>query len=157
MMPRTSPFKSSASSDTARANHKLWLEHALAENKRDLERLLATLADDCVYEVVPTGQTFRGKDGVRGFYRGLWEGIPDVKLDLLSRIDADDCVVEQSEVHGTMSGTLFGFPPSGGALRFKVVIFFPVRDGRFVGERVYFDAAEIARQVPGATDLLRPA
>jgi len=87
---------------------------------------------------------------VRNFYRGLWEGIPDVKLDLLNRIDADDCIVEQSEVYGTMSGTLFGFPPSGKPIRFKVVIFFPVREGKFVGERVYFDAAEIARQVPGA-------
>jgi predicted ester cyclase len=103
---------------------------------------------------VPTRQVFRGKDEVRGFYRGLWEGIPDVKLELRNRIDADDCVVEQSEVQGTMSGTLFGFPPSGGPIRFTVVIFFPVRDGKFVGERVYFDAAEIARHVPGALELL---
>ena len=153
-MPKTSPFTSSASSETARANHKLWLEHAIAENRRELERLIATLDEDCVYEVVPTGQVFRGKDEVRTFYRGLWEGIPDVKLDLLSRIDADDCIVEQSEVYGTMSGALFGFPPSGTSLRFRVVIFFPVRDGKFVGERVYFDAAEIARQVPGAAKQL---
>ncbi|OLC56588.1 MAG: hypothetical protein AUH85_05920 [Chloroflexi bacterium 13_1_40CM_4_68_4] len=157
MMPKTNPFKSSSSSETARANHKLWLEHALAENRRELERLVATLHDDCVYEVVPSGLVFTGKDEVRNFYRGLWEGIPDVKLDLLNRIDADDCIVEQSEVYGTMSGALFGFPPSGKPVRFKVVIFFPVRDGKFVGERVYFDAAEIARQVPGAAGQLRLA
>jgi steroid delta-isomerase-like uncharacterized protein len=154
-MAKTSPFQSSASSEIARANHKLWLEHAIAENRRELERLISTLHEECVYEVVPTDQVFRGKAEVRTFYRGLWEGIPDVKLDLLNRIDADDCVVEQSEVYGTMSGTLFGFPPSGEAIRFKVVIFFPVRDGKFVGERVFFDAAEIARQVPGAAAQLR--
>ncbi len=154
MLPKTSPFRSSASSATAQANHKLWLEHAMAENRRELERLIETLHDDCVYEVVPTGQVWRGKDEVRAFYRGLWEGIPDVKLDLLNRIDADDCVVEQSQVHGAMTGTLFGFPPSGAPLRFTVVIFFPVRDGKFVGECVYFDAAEIARQVPGAAKQL---
>ena len=149
-MPKTSPFRTNATSELARANHKLWLEHAVAENRRELERLIATLHDDCVYEVVPTKQVFRGKAEVRGFYRGLWEGIPDVKLDLVNRIDADDCIVEQSEVHGVMTGTLFGFPPSGKDLRFSCVIFFPVRDGKFVGERVYFDAAEIARQVPAA-------
>ena len=149
-MPRTSPFQSSASSEGARANHRLWLEHAVAENRRELDRLIATLHEDCVYEVVPTGQVFRGKAEVRTFYQGLWAGIPDVKLDLLNRVDADDCVVEQSEVHGTMAGALFGFPPSGQPLRFRVVIFFPVREGKFVGERVYFDAAEIGRQVPGA-------
>ena len=150
VMEATSPFRSAATSERARANHKLWLEHAMAENRRELERLIATLHEDCVYEVVPTGQLFRGKEQVRGFYRGLWEGIPNVKLELLNRIDADDCVVEQSEVHGVMTGTLFGFPPSGRELRFRCVIFFPVREGKFVGERVYFDAAEIARQVPGA-------
>jgi steroid delta-isomerase-like uncharacterized protein len=154
-MAKTSPFRSSASSETAIANQKLWLEHAVAENRRELERLIATLHDECVYEVVPTAQVFKGKDEVRNFYRGLWEGVPDVKLDLLNRIDADDCIVEQSEVYGTMTGTLFGFPPSGKPLRFKVVIFFPVRDGKFVGERVYFDAAEIARQVPGAAEQLK--
>src|SRR5919204_6380341 len=112
-MAKTSPFTSSASSETARANHKLWLEHAIAENRRELERLIATLHDDCVYEVVPTGQVFRGKDEVRAFYRGLWTGIPDVKLALLNRIDADDCVVEESVVFGRMDGPLFGVEPSG--------------------------------------------
>ena len=155
MMPRTSPFTTTATSELARRNHALWLEHAIAENRRELERLLATLHDDAVYEVVPTGQVWRGKAEVAEFYRGLWAGIPDVKLDLLSRIDADDCVVEQSEVYGTMSGALFSFPPSGKSIRFRVVIFFPVREGKFVGERVYFDAAELARQVPAAEELLK--
>lgn len=154
MMLRTSPFESAATSDVAKRNHQLWLEHAIAENRRELERLIATLHEDCLYEVVPTELTWRGKDEVRNFYRGLWEGIPDVKLDLLHRIDADDCVVEQSEVYGTLSGALFGFPPTGKAVRFRVVIFFPVRDGKFVGERVYFDAAELARQIPGARERL---
>ncbi len=149
-MPKTSPFKTGASSELARRNHALWLEHAIAENRRELDRLLATLHDECVYEVLPTKQTWRGKGEVAEFYRGLWTGIADVKLHLLNRIDADDCVVEQSEVHGTMSGPLFGIAPSGGPVRFRVVIFFPVRDGRFVGERVYFDLAELARQVPAA-------
>lgn len=152
-MPRTHPLRSSATSEMAKANHRLWLEHALAENRRELERLVATLHDDCVYEVVPTGQVWRGKDEVRNFYRGLWDGIPNVGLDLLSRVDADDCIVEQSEVHGTMSGPLFGFAASGKPLRFRVVIFFPVRKGKLVGERVYFDVAELARQVPGGAAL----
>lgn len=156
-MPLTSPFRTVATSELARRNHALWLEHAIAENHRELERLLATLHDECVYEVVPTNQVWRGKAEVAEFYRGLWAGLPDVKLDLLSRIDADDCIVEQSELYGTMSGALFGVPPSGGALRFRVVIFFPVRDGKFVGERVYFDLAELARQVPAAVPIFSAA
>ncbi len=150
----SSPFETRATSDQGRANHALWLEHARAENRRELEKLIATLHEDCEYEVVPLGQKWRGKDEVRQFYRGLWEGIPNVRLKLLNRIDADDCVVEESEVYGRMEGPLFGIEPSGAEVRYRVVIFFPVRDGRFTGERVYFDVAELARQIPAAKRLL---
>ncbi|HEV2014560.1 MAG TPA: ester cyclase [Candidatus Dormibacteraeota bacterium] len=151
---QSSPFETRAHSLLAQANYKLWIEHARAENRRELERLIATLHEDCDYEVVPLGQHWRGKDEVREFYRGLWRGIPDVKLTLLNRIDAEDCIVEESEIFGRMDGPLFGVEPSGRELRYRVVIFFPVRDGLFTGERVYFDIAEFARQVPAARALL---
>jgi steroid delta-isomerase-like uncharacterized protein len=154
---QASPFQSTAKSPAARANHALWLDHARAENRRELDRLIATLHDDCEYEVVPLGQHWRGKDEVRQFYRGLWTAIPDVKLTLLHRVDADDCVVEESEVSGRMDGPLFGIEPSGKAVRYRVVIFFPVRDGLFTGERVYLDLAELARQIPAARSLLEVA
>ena len=151
---RSSRFEPRAQSPLAQANYKLWNEHARAENRGELERLVATLHEDCEYEVVPLGQHWRGKDEVREFYRGLWRGIPDVKLTLLNRIDAEDCIVEESEVFGRMDGPLFGVEPSSRELRYRVVIFFPVRDGLFTGERVYFDVAEFARQVPAARPLL---
>jgi len=151
---QSSPFETRADSPRAQANYKLWIEHARAENRRELERLIATLHEDCEYEVVPLGRRWQGKAEVRDFYRGLWHGIPDVKLTLLNRVDADDCVVEESEVFGRMEGPLFGIEPSGRDLRYRVVIFFPVRDGLFSGERVYFDVADFARQVPAARALL---
>ncbi|HVH64974.1 MAG TPA: ester cyclase [Candidatus Acidoferrum sp.] len=151
---QSSPFATRAQSPLAQANYRLWLEHARAENHRELERLISTLHEDCEYEVVPLARRWRGKDEVREFYRGLWSAIPDVKLTLLNRVDADDCIVEESEVHGRMDGPMFGVEPSGQPLRYRVVIFFPVRDGLFTGERVYFDIAEFARQVPAARSLL---
>jgi steroid delta-isomerase-like uncharacterized protein len=153
----SSPFETRAQSPLAQANYRLWIEHARAENRRELERLIATLHDDCEYEVIPLGQHWRGKAEVREFYQGLWRAIPNVKLDLLNRVDADDCIVEESEVYGRMEAPLFGVEPSGRELRYRVVIFFPVRDGLFTGERVYFDLAEFARQVPAARSLLTAA
>jgi steroid delta-isomerase-like uncharacterized protein len=146
---RISAFETRATSEKAKANHALWLEHARAENRRELERLINTLHEDCLYESIPLGQKWQGKDEVREFYRGLWAAIPDVKLDLLGRIDADDCIVEESEVHGVMKGPLFGIGSSGKELRFRLVIFFPVRDGLFTGERLYFDTGDFERQIPG--------
>ena len=35
---------------------KLWISHSKAEDARDLDGLIATLTEDCVYEIIPTGQ-----------------------------------------------------------------------------------------------------
>ena len=38
------------------AIRELWKQHSKAEERRDLPGLLATLTEDCVYEIVPTAQ-----------------------------------------------------------------------------------------------------
>ncbi|MFN8448176.1 MAG: hypothetical protein U0521_06210 [Anaerolineae bacterium] len=39
---------------------RLWISHSKAEDGRDLPGLIATLAEDCVYEIIPTGQRWEG-------------------------------------------------------------------------------------------------
>ncbi len=62
--------------------------------------------------------------------------------------------MEESEVWGVLRDPLFGIPAGGEAVRYRVVIFFPVREGLFTGERIYVDLVALARQVPGARALL---
>ena len=128
-------------------NIRRWLEHVLAENRRDLDRLIATLAGDAVYEIVPLKKFWRGKDEIREFYLGLWTALPDVKLDLRSRVADEHYVVEESHVRGTHTGPLFGIPPSGRYLEFDLVIYFPFRNGEILGERLYLDVNSITGQV----------
>lgn len=130
-------------------NVRRWTEHVLAENRRDLDRLIDTLADDAVYEIIPLKQVWRGKAEIRGFYSMLWSAMPDVKLDLRSRVADEHYVVEESHVYGTHSGPLFGIPPSGRFIEFDVVIYFPFRDGEILGERLYLDVNSITGQVEG--------
>lgn len=128
-------------------NIRKWTEHVLAENKRDLDRLIGTLANDAVYEIVPLKQFWRGKDEIRNFYNMLWTAIPDVKLDLRSRVADEHYVVEESHVHGMHTGPLFGVPPSNRHIEFDLVIYFPFRDGEIMGERLYLDVNSITGQV----------
>jgi steroid delta-isomerase-like uncharacterized protein len=128
-------------------NIRKWTEHVLAENKRDLDRLIGTLANDAVYEIVPLKQFWRGKDEIRNFYNMLWTAIPDVKLDLRSRVADEHYVVEESHVHGMHTGPLFGIPPSNRHIEFDLVIYFPFRDGEIMGERLYLDVNSITGQV----------
>ncbi|MEO6458294.1 MAG: ester cyclase [Chloroflexia bacterium] len=131
----------------AERNLRLWTEHVLAENRRDLDRLIDTLADDAVYEIVPLKKEWRGKDEIREFYHMLWTAMPEVKLDLRTRVADEHYVVEESHVHGTHTGALFGIPPSGRYIEFDLVIYFPFRDGKIMGERMYLDVNSITGQV----------
>jgi steroid delta-isomerase-like uncharacterized protein len=128
-------------------NVRLWLEHVLAENRRDLDRLINTLAEDAVYEIVPMMKFWRGKAEIREFYTMLWTAIPDVKLDLRSRVADEHYVVEESHVHGLHTGPLFGIPPSNRYIEFDLVIYFPFKDGKIMGERLYLDVNSITSQV----------
>ena len=44
---------------------RLWIQHSIAEDKRDLEGLIETLTEDCVYEIPATGQRWESHDGAR--------------------------------------------------------------------------------------------
>lgn len=125
----------------------LWYRHAVAENARQVEDLVATLTDDCVYEIVPWGLTYRGKDEARRFYRELWTALPDVRLRLLRHVVDEQCLVEESVVSGTHHGPWHGLAPTGRRVEFPLVIFFPVHGGLFTGERLYFDGTDLLRQL----------
>ena len=131
----------------------LWYRHAVAENARMLEELVATLTEDCVYEIVPWGLVYRGKDEVRRFYRELWAALPDVKLRLLRHVIDEHCLVEESVVYGTHQGEWMGQSPTGNWVEFPLVIFFPVRDGLFTGEKLYFDGSSLLRQLGASEEI----
>ena len=133
-------------------NLRKWTEHVLAENRRDLEQLIETLHEDALYEIVPLNKTWRGKIEIREFYHMLWEAIPDVKLDLRSRVADEHYVVEESHVHGTHTGPLFGIPPSNRHIEFDLVIYFPFTDDLIMGERLYLDVNSITGQVMRTED-----
>lgn len=128
-------------------NVRKWTEHVLAENRRDLDRLVDTLSEDAVYELMPLKKYWRGKTEIREFYNMLWTAMPDVKLDLRTKVADDHYVIEESHVHGTHEGPLFGIPPSGRYIEFDLVIFFPFQDGEIMGERLYLDVNSITGQV----------
>jgi hypothetical protein len=117
----------------------LWRRHSIAEEKRDLPGLLSTLTDDCVYELVQTGNRWEGHGGAALFYGGLLGAFPDIDFQLTDIVIGPQGVCEEANVTGTHEAEWLGIPPTGERLAWKVVIFFPWdRDKRlFRGERVY--------------------
>ncbi len=133
-------------------NRRLWQRHVLAENRRSIEALLETLCGDPIYKIMATSATFKGRDQVAQFYRGLFEGVPDAAFELVNAFVGEEGVVEESILRGTQRGTLFGIPPTGREIALPLTIVFPILNGQIMGERLYFDLATLARQLGVAVD-----
>jgi len=127
----------------------------LAENRRSIEGLLETLCDDPIYKVMATNATYKGKAAVAEFYTGLFEGVPDAVFDLINAFVGEEGVVEESILRGSHLGTLFGIPATGHEIALPLTIVFPILNGEILGERLYFDAATLARQLGISADLLK--
>jgi predicted ester cyclase len=121
------------------AIRSLWKRHSVAEDNRDLPGLLSTLTEDCVYELVQTGQRWEGHEGAARFYGGLLGAFPDIDFQLRSIVIGPQGVFEEADVSGTHEGEWLGVEPTGNRLAWIATIFFPWDGERrlFRGERVY--------------------
>jgi len=107
----------------------LWQRHSIAEDERDLPGLISTLTDDCVYEIVNTGQRWEGHAGATRFYTELLTAFPEIHFDLTDIVVGPQGVSEAARVTGVPNEP------------WRVIIFFPWDRERelFTGERIYTD------------------
>ncbi|HEU5064854.1 MAG TPA: nuclear transport factor 2 family protein [Gaiellaceae bacterium] len=120
------------------AIRELWKQHSKAEDKRDIAGLLATLTDDCVYEIVGTEHRWEGHEGATRFYTGLLSAFPDIDFQLTDIVIGPQGVCEEAHVTGTHEQDWIGYEATGERVEFGVVIFFPWDPERrlFTGEKV---------------------
>jgi predicted ester cyclase len=121
------------------AIRELWKQHSIAEDNRDIAGLLATLTDDCVYEIAGTSHRWEGHEGATRFYTGLLTAFPDIDFQLTDIVVGPQGVCEEARVTGTHERDWLDYEASGEAVEFGVVIFFPWAPGRrlFLGEKVH--------------------
>jgi predicted ester cyclase len=119
----------------------LWKEHSIAEDNRDLPGLIATLTEDCVYEVMGTGRRWVGHAGATQFYTELLTAFPDVHFELEFIVVGPQGVCEEARVTATHTGRWLDHEPTGEALEWRNAIFFPwdPEAKLFKGETVYTD------------------
>ena len=126
------------------AVRELWKQHSQAEERRDLPGLLATLTEDCVYEIVGTEHVWHGHEGASRFYLGLLGAFPDIDFQLTDIVIGPQGVCEAADVTGTHEQDWLDHKASGERVEFRVVIFFPWDPVQrlFRGERVHVDLPE---------------
>ena len=122
---------------------ELWKAHSIAEDRRDIAGLIATLTDDCVYEVFPGGTRWEGHPGAVRFYTELISAFPDIHFDLQTIVIGPQGVCEEARVTATHAARWLEHEPTGERLEWRNAIFFPwdPRARKFKGEMVYTDLA----------------
>jgi len=130
-----------ADPSTHRRIRRLWQRHSIAEDRRDIDGLIATLAPQCVYEIVGTGLRWDGHTGARAFYTELFSAFPDNSFSLTDIVIGPQGVFEAVVLEATHEGPFAGLEPTGRKVRLEVAILFPWDPAteRFAGEQIFVD------------------
>ena len=131
---------------THRKIRRLWQRHSIAEDRRDIDGLVATLSEDCVYEFVGTGLRWEGHEGARAFYTELFAAFPDNRFALNDIVIGPQGVFEAVVLEATHLGPFAGLEPSGRRVRLELAILFPWDPAteRFQGEQIFIDRTQLA-------------
>lgn len=124
---------------------RLWQRHSIAEDRRDIDGLVATLAPDCVYEIVGTDLRWEGHAGARAFYTELFAAFPDNRFDLADIVIGPQGVFEAATLTATFREAFAGLAPTDRPVRLSIAIHFPWDEAtrRFEGERIFVDRAAL--------------
>jgi predicted ester cyclase len=130
---------------THRKIRRLWQRHSIAEDRRDIDGLIATLAPDCVYEIVGTGLRWQGHQGARAFYTELFAAFPDNHFGLTDIVIGPQGVFEAVVLEATHLGPFADLEPSGRRVRLELAILFPWDPAteRFTGEQIFIDRSAL--------------
>jgi serine phosphatase RsbU (regulator of sigma subunit) len=119
-----------------------------AYERLDTAALAVNYTDDCVLES-PIGGRVEGRAGVEQIARITFEAFPDFRVEHDETLIVGDRVVVTLTIHGTDTGGLFGFPPTGQRIRVPSVFLLTVRGRQIAHERRTYDFSGFLLQLTG--------
>jgi steroid delta-isomerase-like uncharacterized protein len=122
-----------------------------AWNRRDFDRIIALASPEVEWVMMPTGQKFRGLDGMRQYSQGWATGFPDGRTKEVNLIAGDNGAVIEFIGSGTHTGPLMSpageIPPTGKRVEMPFCEVFRIKNGKIVGGAIYFDMATMLQQL----------
>lgn len=132
-------------------NEKIVRELMETINKKDPDKGLRLIADDCEFVDVPFDVTRRGPEGWKESYNFWISAFPDGKVDVTRIIATDTNAVVEYTGSGTHEGPLKtpegDITPTGRRIQTQFCDVCEVRNGKIANIRSYFDAASVMRQL----------
>lgn len=122
-----------------------------ALNAHDPERFSEMFDENSETLTVPTGERSFGPSGAREDVSRWMRAFPDVKLELVTLMAADDAATLELKMSGTHTGPLAlpegEIPATGRPVEQRLCVVLRFEDGKIVSEHDYFDVAGMMRQL----------
>lgn len=128
---------------------KIVNDHFMYEATADLEGVLGTYCEEPEHQVVggPDGP-LHGKAAIRRFYERLFPALRGERAEPVMRLYGDDFIVDESILIGqVVDGRPFNLAGKSGHARVRLLHVFQLRNGLIAKERVWFDFADMSRQL----------
>ena len=129
-------------------------EHIQAEIDVDLDKTMATMAENPHLTVAPTLAGGVGREAVRNWYAKHFLGRflpPDGEIINISQTVGDTQVVNEDVVRFThteeLDWILPGVAPTGKSVEIAMVVIVGVVDGKVTHEHIYWDQASLLAQI----------
>jgi steroid delta-isomerase-like uncharacterized protein len=126
-------------------------EHVEAENRFDVDAVLATMQQEPTYHVVSYGVKITGHDNCREFLLGHFASLPGIHTTATRFYHSEDATVVETHTTGTHTGEIAGIPANGNKIDVTAIgIFFFEPDGDVIlAEKVFSDMLSLVNQLKG--------
>jgi len=112
-----------------------------AANTRNISKLLAFYTDDAT-TVSPVFGRVTGRAAIAATWESIFTTFPDLSVEMSDVLVDGDRLAILGTVTATDSAGWFGLPPTGSAIRYRLVILCTMHDGKIVqDERIYDNTA----------------
>lgn len=128
-------------------SEKMFRDYIASWNMHDVEKIASFFTDDCVYDNLARGQTYRGKDQLKEWGKASFDAIPDFKLDVTSIFASGDLLASEWVMTGTLSGNSPMLPANGKSFSVRGSTIVQLKDGKIRRNSDYWDLATFLRQV----------
>jgi hypothetical protein len=122
--------------------------HYRAEEAADLDAIVAGFGPGAEHDVAgrPGGE-LHGDEQIAAYYRGLLAALRIDRFEPVRRWYGDNHVTDESILHGTAVGPVFGIEGRGRAVRVRLLHVFDFDDGLITRESAWLDVASLQRQL----------
>jgi steroid delta-isomerase-like uncharacterized protein len=126
---------------------------------KDLAGAASMFAQDAVFIDAAGPDVLEGRPAIRQMIAEMWEGLPDVRVEVIAMVGDGSTVMTEIELIGTHLGPYLACPPTGATIRWRGASRYEVdpANGEIVHESFFYDPAGLLSQLrPDLRSDLRP-